>query len=251
MMKKIWWSRVTIFHVIFFLIWFFISHFAEEDNISEGDQNNLLEDISEHTNVITQDVHADGVKEKNHNNIPTSSTKDVMEKSSNDFNDITIQLGKHKSQEDGHADDVKGEIQTIPTPEAKDAKEKPIPFASSNTTSMLENDSLEGDTHESEMNMENQVHPIAEAEDVEEKAKGIASDHIENELLKGKDNDEIAARLNYDDEASKLKGSPQEDKQDGDVIIPITKRTDAQGKTTILASDEPLNLIKSFGGEGL
>ncbi|KAJ1431562.1 hypothetical protein SESBI_07097 [Sesbania bispinosa] len=337
------------------------SAIKEEDNISEGEKNNLLEDRSELANGVSQDVHAEGVKEENEN-VPTSITKDVMEKATKASNDLASEHGKDSQQENGHADDVEGKIQTIPTAEAKDVQEKTILFASDNTSSMLENDSLEGDTHASDVNMQNQMHPIAEAEDVHEKATGLASEDtetengkvtlqedshtddvkekiemistaeakdvqekatglisnntesmlendsmegdthvsdinmenqmhptaevedvqekttgmtsesdytrssLENDLSKGdihevdvdvdyqrtegKDDQEIAAKLGYDDKTSELEDKTKEDKQDVNVVIPIANDTDAQGETTILASDDPLNLRNSFGDAG-
>jgi hypothetical protein len=182
------------------------------------------------------------------------STENQMHQQSEDVKEkATIELGEVSMQEEGHSDDVKEKIQMIPTDEAKHAEEKATELISYNIESKPENDTLEGDNHESDLNMENQMNPIDETEDVEDKPIGIASDHtrssLENDLLKGKDDLEIAAGMSYDGETSELE---DEDKKDGNMILPFMNGIENfQGKTTILASDDPLFLRNSFGGEGL
>ncbi|XP_029127299.1 uncharacterized protein LOC114915942 isoform X2 [Cajanus cajan] len=158
------------------------SAIKEEDNISEAERKTFQEDTSELANGVSQDIHAGNDKEENQN-IPTSIAKDVMEKASSG---ITNELGPDTWQEDGHSEDVKGKTQTIATDEAKDddTHEKAIWFASNHTTSMLENDSMEGDTHAVDVNMENQMLPTAEAEDIQEKAEGVVSEDAATELGK-------------------------------------------------------------------
>jgi hypothetical protein len=183
------------------------------------------------------------------------STENQMHQKSEDVKEkATIELRKVSIQEEGRSDDVKEKIQMIPTDEAKHAEEKATKLISYNVESKPENDTLEGDNHESDLNMENQINPIDETEDVQEKAIGIASDHtrssLENDLLKDKDDLEIAAGMSYDGETSELEDD--EDKIDGNMIIPFMNGIENfQGKTTILASDDPLFLTNSFGGEGL
>ncbi|XP_027189751.1 uncharacterized protein [Cicer arietinum] len=163
--------------------------------------------------------------------------------------DATTELGKVSQQEESRGDDAKVETQMIPEDEAKDVEEKDTGLISHDIESKLENDSLEGVTHERDMNMENQMHQTNEAEDVEEKAT-ISS--LKSDLLKGKDDQEVAAGLDYDDKKSELEveDKSQEEKQDENMIIPFTNDIDDQGNTTILAFYDPLNLRNSFVGEG-
>ncbi|PNX93220.1 hypothetical protein L195_g016371, partial [Trifolium pratense] len=184
-------------------------------------------------------------------NVSDISMENQMHRKSEDGKEkATTERGKVSMQEEGRSDDVKEKIQMIPTDEAKHVEEKVTGLISYNVESKPENDTLEGDNHESDINMENQMHPIDETEDVEEKAIGMVSDHtrssLQNDLLKDKDDLEIAAGLSYDGETSELE---DEDKKDGNTIIPFMNGIDFQGKTTILASDDPLFLRNSFGGE--
>ncbi|RDY01183.1 hypothetical protein CR513_15527, partial [Mucuna pruriens] len=152
-----------------------------------------------------------------------------------------------------------------PTAEAKDVQEEAAGLKSNHAASILENDLLGEDTCKSDMNVENKMHPTNEVEDVQEKDTGMNSDYtrssLENDLLKGdahedsvnvdhhkhqtvegKD-DPIAAGLDFSDKTSEFEDKFQEDKQDAN-------GTDVQGKTTISASDDPLNLTNSFEGAG-
>ncbi|XP_045803169.1 dentin sialophosphoprotein-like isoform X3 [Trifolium pratense] len=185
-------------------------------------------------------------------NVSDISMENQMHRKSEDGKEkATTERGKVSMQEEGRSDDVKEKIQMIPTDEAKHVEEKVTGLISYNVESKPENDTLEGDNHESDINMENQMHPIDETEGVEEKAIVMVSDHtrssLQNDLLKDKDDLEIAAGLSYDGETSELE---DEDKKDGNTIIPFMNGIDFQGKTTILASDDPLFLRNSFGGEG-
>ncbi|GAU41756.1 hypothetical protein TSUD_13560 [Trifolium subterraneum] len=209
-------------------------------------------------------------------------SEDVMEKA-------TTEPGKVSMQEECRGDDVKEKFPMIPRAEVKDVQEKATKLLNShNIESKLENDTLEGDANGSDINIENQMYPkpeedvkekatteigkvlmqeercsddvkqkipmipTDEVKDVEEKAIGMASDHtnsLENDLLKDKDDLEIAAGMSYDGETSELE---DEDKKDGNMIIPFMNGIENfQGKTTILASNDPLILRNSFGGEGL
>ncbi|KAK7345920.1 hypothetical protein VNO77_16536 [Canavalia gladiata] len=181
--------------------------------------------------------------------------------------DKTTELGKVTLQEDSHEDGVEEKIQMIPTTEARDVQEKATGLISNNTASILENGSLGGDTYESDKNMEDQMHPTVETENVQEKAIEMASDyprsspgndsfegdaheddvnvdHQRHQAAEGKD-DQIEARLDFGDKTSEF-----EDKQAGNVVIPIADGTDVHGKTTISASEDPLNLSNAFEGAG-
>ncbi|XP_057431297.1 uncharacterized protein LOC130724140 isoform X2 [Lotus japonicus] len=190
--------------------------------------------------------------------VPVEAKKLASEGATGDLENVTL-------QDESDADDVKEEIQMIPTAEASDVQEK--------AEIMLENVSLEGDADESDVNMQNQMHPPDEAEDDQEKTTGVASDctkiSLHSDLSKGdthekdfdeyqyhqeaegKDDQGIASRLDYDEKISEPEDKlPQEDKQEGNVIICIANGTDVQGKTTISASDDKtgLNLRNPFGG---
>ncbi|XP_061365601.1 uncharacterized protein LOC133308885 [Gastrolobium bilobum] len=191
---------------------------------------------------------------------PTAEAEDVKEKATGlASEDTTTELGKVTLQEDSHADDVKEKIHMIPKAEAKDVQEKATRLISNNAESTLENDSLEGDTQESDLNIENQKHPTLASDSTRsslenDSLKGdthedvVNVDHRENQKAEVKDDQEIAAMLGFDDKTSEHEDKPREDKQDGNAVIPITNGTDVQGKTTIAASDDPLNLINSSGG---
>ncbi|WJX17133.1 hypothetical protein P8452_07077 [Trifolium repens] len=227
------------------------------------------------------DANESDMNMENHEMHPKpEEEEDVEEKA-------TTEVGKVSMQEECRSDDVKDKIPMVPTDEVKDVEEKAIGLTSHYIESKLENDTLEGDANESDVNIENQMHlkpeedvkekattevgkvlmqgercddevnektpmiPTDEVNDVEEKAIGMASDHtrssLENDLLKDKDDLEIAAGLSYDGEASELE---DEDKKDGNVILPFMNGIENfQGKTTILSSKDPLFLTNSFGGE--
>jgi len=208
-------------------------------NIENKRENDSLEEY-------THDHHE---SDRNMENLmhAKSEEEDVQEKGSwLNIEDATTELEKVSLKEESCDDDAKERSQMIPMDKAKDDEEKATI------------DSLEGDGNESEVNTKKQMHPIDESEDVEEKDTEMASEHtrisLENEFLKGKDDHEIAAGSRYDDKTSVLEDEdkPQEDKQDQNMIIPFTNAIDVQGETSILASDDdPLDLKKSFAGEGL
>ncbi|RDY01185.1 hypothetical protein CR513_15529, partial [Mucuna pruriens] len=143
------------------------SAIKEEHNISEAEKS-FQEDTSELANGVSQEIHEESAKEEN-GNLPTSIAKDVMvmEETSKASNDITNELGEDTWQEDD-----------------EDTPEKAVWFAYNHTTSMLENDSMEGDTHACGGNMEDQVLPTAEAEGVQEKAAEVVSEDATTELGK-------------------------------------------------------------------
>ncbi|XP_019450674.1 PREDICTED: dentin sialophosphoprotein-like [Lupinus angustifolius] len=337
------------------------STIKEEDNISEAEKKTLSQDTSEVENGVSEDVDADSANKEIQPTLTSIGKDDAIENAAEASNDATTEPGKDTWKEDNHADDVKGNIQTvstaeskdvqendtyfasrntsmnsfegdtrasdtsmknqmhptteaeyvqekhtilasdcsaieneedtlhadiyaddvkekihmIPTDEAKDVEEEATEIISKNTESMLENDSLEGDTNSSNVSMENQMHPESEAEDedVPEKPTGLDSEYytislFRKDLLKGdiayaddnnvdhekqptpdgKDDQEIASKLGFDDKTSESQDQPQEDKQDADVVILMANGIDVQGKDTILASDDLLNSRTCFDG---
>ncbi|RDY01992.1 hypothetical protein CR513_14610, partial [Mucuna pruriens] len=230
-------------------VWFAYNHTAS-----------MLENDS-----MERDTHACGGNMEDQV-LPTAEAEGFQEKAAGVVSeDATTELGKVTLREDSHKDDVKEKIQMIQTAEAKDVQEEAAGLKSNHAASMLENDLLGEDTCKSDMNVENKMHPTNEVEDVQEKDTGINSDYtrssLENDLLKGDAHedsvnvdhqkhqtvegkgDPIAAGLDFSDKTSEFEDKFQEDKQDAN-------GTDDQGKTTISASNDPLNLTNSFDGAG-
>ncbi|KAL2323759.1 hypothetical protein Fmac_028138 [Flemingia macrophylla] len=246
---------------------------AEAEGVQEKAAGVVSEDATTELGQVTlqEDSHADDVKEKM-KMIPTDEAESVQDKASGDVSeDATAEIGKVTLQENSHADDVKEKVEMVPTDEAKDVQEEATGINPNNAASVFENALLGEDTSKTDMNVEN-MHPTFDVEDVQEKATGMASDctriSLENGLLKedaheddsnvdhqkhqtveGKD-DHIAARLDFDDTTGEFEDKLQEDKQDGNVVIPISIGIDVEGKTTISASDDLLNLTNSFEDAG-
>ncbi|MED6145817.1 hypothetical protein PIB30_028687 [Stylosanthes scabra] len=134
----------------------------EEDNGHEAEKETHNNDLHH---------HEDSVKEENEVN-STSKREYADTKSEEEFHvHTTSEPEKDSPQEDKHTDDLKVEMQEVPTAEGKDGEE--------NVTlpSMSKDDSFEEGTNAGDAHMENQKIPTSEGTDAKEIDTMLALDH--------------------------------------------------------------------------
>ncbi|XLS71644.1 hypothetical protein HN51_028509 [Arachis hypogaea] len=150
-------------------------------SIVEEMGNNNTTDIKEEDNVREAEKkthndlnhHEDSVKEENEVN-PTSKREYADSKSAKEFYvHSTSEPAKDEPQEDKLTDDLKVEMQAVPTAEGKDVEEKVT------LPSMSKNDSFQEGTNAGNAHMENRMIPTSESEEFQE--KNAPSDHTGGE----------------------------------------------------------------------
>ncbi|XLT09574.1 hypothetical protein HN51_055367 [Arachis hypogaea] len=243
-------------------------------SIVEEMGNNNTTDIKEEDNEREAEKkthndlnhHEDSVKEENEVN-PTSKREYADSKSAEEFYvHSTSEPAKDEPQEDKLTDDLKVEMQAVPTAEGKDVEEKVT------LPSMSKNDSFQEGTNAGNAHMENRMIPTSESEDFRE--KNAPSDHTGGEgdtnagdvhtrnqrhpTAEGTDVQEIDTMSALDhskasdpkEHVSQGLDTHHASNKDETEFVLCDSRTDVLAKSTIVDSEDQFDLTNSNDSAG-